>query len=867
LHALGKEQEASQLFRKAVAIFEQVLGETHLYTSVGYNGLGQCLQSMGRHSEALPLFRKALAIREQRAGQSDQRTATSCSNLAYCLEEMGKAPEALPLFSRALEVFEKTLPEAHPNVATSCNNLAYCLEEMGKTQDALPLHRKALALRQKFSGEMHPDTASSYNNVAACLDALGQPPEALPLYCKALAIKEQTLGVSHPETALSYIALGGCLHNLGKYAEAASTYRHAVTGREFGRFHAGNSGFDRSRFKSGFLPLRHGLAACLVHDGKPHDAWMHAEAYLGRGLLEDLDASKVDADRERLAQIEALNATIVPLLAREELPESDRKLRDSLVAQRARLDVELAHAMADRSEARLLPLARVQEQIASDAAIVLWIDYATVGEHLACVVRDRGDPVWVRLPGSGTDSKWTKDDWLLPERAQEALQSAAAPSERDRLLTALYTQRLAPLEDSLKGVRRLLVVPTDRMARVPVEALTDRYTVSYIPSASVYARRMEEHRALKGDSLLVLADPTYTAATPSEPPTDGVLLTIVLAGGNAARAGLRPGDVLRRVGKDTLASGADLAAALQQAPCEALVWRDGKEISVRLGEGKLSAVVDKRPAPAVVRDWRKQNERQFASGEKLVPLPGTRVEMQALQRLTSKHTALEGDDASEELLERLAETGALKGFRLIHLATHGKANEAFVQESALILAQHKTPDARENVDRVAAGKLPLSNRLTVATILRTWQLDADLVTLSACETGRGADAGGEGMLGFAQALLQKGARSVLLSRWQVNDAATALLMARFYETVLGKRADLKQPLGRAEALREAKQWLRTLRRTEAEQQFGRLTEGLARGVVKEGLPARAAGASQSQADRPFESPHYWAAFVLIGDPE
>src|SRR5262249_32248518 len=162
--------------------------------------------------------------------------------------------------------------------------------------------------------------------------------------------------------------------------------------------------------------------------------------------------------------------------------------------------------------------------------------------------------------------------------------------------------------------------------------------------------------------------------------------------------------------------------------------------------------------------------------------------------------------------EQMAEKDELKGFRLLHLATHGEADADFVRESALVLAQHRQPSLAENLARVRAGKRTLSNRLTVDAVLRSWSLDADLVTLSACESGIGGEGGAEGMLGFAQALLQKGARSVVLSRWKVDDAATALLMARFYENVLGKRDGLKSARKRAEGLQEAKKWLRELPR-------------------------------------------------------
>src|SRR5262249_59483808 len=99
---------------------------------------------------------------------------------------------------------------------------------------------------------------------------------------------------------------------------------------------------------------------------------------------------------------------------------------------------------------------------------------------------------------------------------------------------------------------------------------------------------------------------------------------------------------------------------------------------------------------------------------------------------------------------------------------------------------------------------------------RGWKRHAVLVVLSACRAGLGRQSSGDGLLGFSYALMRAGARSVVLSRWKVDDTATALLMVRFYENLLGKAKGLKAPMGRAEALAEAKRWLRELPRKDAE---------------------------------------------------
>src|SRR5215813_5408200 len=105
--------------------------------------------------------------------------------------------------------------------------------------------------------------------------------------------------------------------------------------------------------------------------------------------------------------------------------------------------------------------------------------------------------------------------------------------------------------------------------------------------------------------------------------------------------------------------------------------------------------------------------------------------------------------------------------------------------------------------------------------------------------------------------MQKGARSVMLSRWKVDDAATALLMARFYQNLLGKRDGLKEGMKRAEALQEAKLWLRTLPRAEAEKRLAVLVDGVPRGergTIKAALPTKRPDDPKST-DQPFAHPY------------
>ena len=95
-------------------------------------------------------------------------------------------------------------------------------------------------------------------------------------------------------------------------------------------------------------------------------------------------------------------------------------------------------------------------------------------------------------------------------------------------------------------------------------------------------------------------------------------------------------------------------------------------------------------------------------------------------------------------------------------------------------------------------------------------------------------------------------------------------MQRFYADLLGRRPGLSGPMPKAEALSEAKVWLRGLRRSEVLALTAELSRGVARGKgAKARKPDELAVAvpAGGDNDRPYASPHFWAAFVLAGDPD
>ena len=273
-------------------------------------------------------------------------------------------------------------------------------------------------------------------------------------------------------------------------------------------------------------------------------------------------------------------------------------------------------------------------------------------------------------------------------------------------------------------------------------------------------------------------------------------------------------------------------------------------------------ILAREPAPQAIAA-RRQIDQMLAKlnrSDDYTELPGAQVEIVGLAEMfpALSVTVLTQADASEDRLEALRRDGKLETFRYLHLATPGQANNVLSFDSALILTRPaQVPD-------FCAGEPFLDGRLTAAEVLEYWELDAALVTLSACEAEPGREGGGDGLVALAQSFLLAGSRAVCLSLWKVDPTARVLLMDRFYRNLLGQRGDGTPKMGKAAALREAKHWLRTLPVSEAEQQLGKLTQGVFRGSQLASVPKPKESVKDYQ---PYASPRYWSAFVLFGDPD
>lgn len=795
LYARSDYAAAEPVLREVTAIWRKALGEDHPQVALSLSNLGALLNAQGETAQAVDLHREALAIYRRTLGDEHPEVATALNNLALDLENLGDYGEAEPLLREALEISRNVHGDRHYITAAFLNSLAHLLQTEGDYEAAEPLYREALAVRRQALGENHLDVATSLSNLASLLEEEERYDEAERLYREALEIREGLLGEQNAAVAHNLSSLGQLLLLEGDPAAAEPILAEATEMHAAACLLAGE-GLKRATIALRLRPPATALAAARLEQGKTDEAWPAAEQALARALADLLmtadqrslsapEVAREDSIKEALTATEAELAAYQAAAAADTTGESRRLAED---ARQGLLEAEAAwsafrHEIASKypvSEGQAFPLSRVQESLPDDAALLGWIDVGVAGAALdswVYAVRSDGPVAWARC-GAASSGRYSPFHESQNYREQLATpRSSLIGVSRDA--RRLYAHRVAPIEEAIADVRELVVIPSGAMLGMPVETLVDG------------------EGALLGDRFAISYAPSATI--------------YAWLRERAASGGDGTGGRMLLLG-DPPFTTAHLEAMEREEAGDAEAPSGGGGIrsgaALDQGVGALSA---------------------------LPRLPGSRAEVALLSDLVPGSTVLLGPDASEQALVDLAESGRLLEFGTIHLATHALIDDERPERSALVLSQVGLPDP---FDAAISGERIYDGLLTAKEIVREWRMNADLVTLSACETGLGKEIVGEGYIGFAHAFLQAGTRSLLVSLWKVEDRATSLLMRRFYENRAGAYEDERagrsgRPMTKAAALQEAKRWLR--------------------------------GYTDERGRQPYDHPYYWSAFILIGE--
>ncbi|HEY5314368.1 MAG TPA: CHAT domain-containing tetratricopeptide repeat protein [Pirellulales bacterium] len=811
---MGDYARAEPLLRKAMEIRKKALGEAHPDYATDLNRLALLYDGMGDYARAEPLLRKAMEIRKKALGEAHPDSATSLNNLASLYQSIGDYGGAEPLLRQALEVRRKSLGETHPDYAASLNNLAALYESMGDYAKAEPLYRRASAIWKKTLGEIHPHYAGGLNNLAMLYQRKGDYAQAEPLFRQALAIRKKVLGETHPDFGTSLNNLAGLYQDMGDYARAEPLYREAgtVTLKALEQSFLGESQRQQLahaasvRYRlDGYLALqaRHG-----ADGGRVYPFWLRWKGLVLRHQLRQHALADRPELKPKFAKLEQVTTQLARLGLAAPPPEKRDAIRRQLAelsGRKEQLERDLAHqSAAFAAAAHAATTEELQQALPAETALVDFVEYweglepekkggKPTRKRLlgAFIVRHEG-PIQLVSLGQSRPVGEAIDRWRGETDGDFGRSPGAQAAGK-----LLREQVWQPVERLLAGAKLVLVSPDGPLDRLPFNALPGKeaghylledWAIAVIPSPAALAQPAPKPKTPPEGNLLVVADVDYNhrpGAGTSQPP---------------------------------------VATSNQFADFDRGIARDANQ----------------NPWP---------------------PLEGTLGELAMLKQL---YTDAHFDPRHVKTLSKVeATTAALReaasDYRYLHLATHGffaapRFHSALEQQldappagtGKLVTSQSVSgyhPGLLSGLVLAGANHPQPQGDNGYLTAEEVGTLDlrgVQLAVLSACETGLGNVAGGEGLLGLQRAFQAAGARTVVASLWRVRDQATRLLMERFYKNLWQQKPD--QPrMTKLEALREAQLWM--------------LREGGNRGLALE---------VQQPAAGPLP-PYFWAAFVLSGD--
>ncbi len=747
----GDLATAEDLHRRALAI-RQTLAPGSAAVESSLNSLGNVAGTRKDLATAERFHREALAIGEQRAPQT---VDAMIHNLGEDARLLGNYAAAEALFRRALAMYDRLPPGSARDaaVANTLVSLAAVARDRGDLAEAEDLVRRALAIRETHE----PDSlhlAEDREVLADILLASGRYAEARQAYDQILRVASRTVPGSELE-ARALHALGSLDRKEGRADQAAEMFRRAVDALDSQKGRLGGPMEAREVFSAVYADYYRDLIEALVDRQRAAEAFAVLERSHARLLLTMLaerdlalpsglpPALEEERDREDAEYDDTLRQL-------RELEPNQQKKRQELWARRA--------ILRDRRAETLEKIKRASPQWASlrypqpldlDGARAA-LDPGTL--LLAFSVGKERTLLFAVEPtgakGAGlTVYSLSGNDRSLREAvaAQRNLLDFRAPAGTDagRQLSTrsrgLYETLLQPAEPLIAGYERLLILPDGPLHTLPWAALA-----------------LGARKGLPG--FLVEWKPIHTS----------ISATVYAE----RRKGRPPG--LRETAVTVVAFGDPKYPKLPGKKIAEQHDGDAEtEIDLPADDAALAEDED-APSPSAAR-----------GGFRFEPLPETRREVREIAALFApKSAAYLGLEATEERAKAIG-----RDVPLIHYACHAVVNERFPLDSALAFTIPDKP--REGQD---------NGLLQAWEIFEKVRIDADLVTLSACESGLGREMGGEGLIGLTRAFQYAGARSVLASLWKVEDKSTAELMKRFYGYLKGRTRERRRVAPRADRL-------------------------------------------------------------------
>ncbi len=865
--------KALEYYFKSLDIYKELFGEKHDDVATSYNNIGVVYEKKSEYDKALQYNLKSLEIKKEFFGEKHVEVADSYNNIGVIYFAKLEYDKALQYFFKSLEIKKELLGEQHADIAISYNNIGAVYYDKSEYDKAHEYFFKCLEIEIKLFGEKNEAVATSYNNIGAYYIDKSEQDKALQYYFKALKIRKELFGEKHVDVAISYNNIGIVYQDKYELDKALQYFFKSLEIRKelFGEKHIyvsisysniGRLFRDSKQFETALKYLHLGMSADLRDFNDTTDI---TKVPAMKNYLEYIALLEVLQAKAEIFTYHSKDLTGFENLSGMELALQHYQAADTLISL-VRQDITYK---SDK-----LTLGEKANSIYKGAINVCFNLSNIKTEHALALQTSYKEQAFYF-------SEKVKTRIFLDELAEkQAVKKSNIPEnliekEKDlRSSISLYKNKLSEqLENEEESKYKSELFATTREYEQLIEQLTEDYPkyaeLKYnqnVPLVADIQSVIKTNTAVRSytvaDSLIFIITITEinfeidTVSKPANMNKDIGKMKRYLENDNKsdhkkfADVSYRfynllfpeyadfnnnieniiivPNDSLSLIPFETLLTEkrtddyhnfSNYPFLLQKysisyAPSVTMLYNkinynyentsNKVAIFAPIFSDNDSIIIDKSYSEFETENaLRTIKESCFTDNNgSIKELKYSKLEANKIKKIFNPNAhKYMYRGASEEIVK----SDIMQEYKIVHFATHGEANTEKQYLSKVVLTQDST--SKED------GMLHANEIYGL-----NW--NADLVTLSACQTAAGKVQNGEGVMDLSRAFFHAGTNNVLASLWSVNDKSTAVLMIQFYKNYNNKNMTY------AQALQQAK--LKMLKSKE------------------------------------FSHPKYWAAFLLIG---
>jgi Uncharacterized protein conserved in bacteria len=760
---LGYEIEALQLGKKALGIFMELYGNHHPSYAAILSCLSVNYSMLGNSEESIRLEKEAMSIFQKNYGTMHPHYATSLMNLALSYSDIGDIDNSFKYAFEALEIYKDILGNDNLDYVRSLNSISVLLWKGGKIEEALRLLKESITIIEEIDATNTIEYGKTLLSLAECYCDLTNYSEALKYGLKALELTTETYGRNDIEKVKVYDLISFCYLKLDCYDESvfyAKKYTSILTEYIIRNF-SGMSSSQRYKLWDlfGYRFLNYAGHAFRIPESSIISDIYNKVAMFAKGILlaTDIEMKKLLMESGDSSLITKYDV----LLSNKELY---RKVQEFPIDD-CYVDADSLCQEILRQEDEFIQKSKEYGDFAHNLKLT-WEDVRQNLKENDIAIEFLSIPIandsiiYVALT-IRKDSNSPHMTVLFEERQLKEV-SDTLYYQCDGVADLVWK----PLIPELKGIKNIYFSPAGALYNIGIEYLPEMEDYNIYRLSSTRELAISKQRQGKGKNAVLYGGLDYNA------PFDSL---------STKRSTTVLNDIFR-----------------ERSDVRGLGLRGGKEPlkHTKIEVDKIGEELNKAKWVCLLDTASLGTEESFKS------LSGRKINCLHMSTHGFYYTKEEADNAQYR-------------FMLLGDQISATAEDKVLTRSGLILSgANHILEGDTLPDNVEDGIL------TAKEIADVDLRGLDLVVLSACQTGLGDIAQGEGVFGLQRGFKKAGANSILMSLWEVNDEATQILMTQFYKNLLSDQS-------KRQSLQSAQKYLR-------EYNNGR-----------------------------FNEPRYWAAFILL----